>query len=147
MSRAGGQQAKTISKYAFLDKEAEDWKSTDDLAFALSEKYDHSYPYARAIVNQWALIRIGDAAVQKYRAGRTNFYCTITRMKPTPVVLATRYWGELPESFKINRPGLRQHEDWLYLTLLAYGWFIHKRRDCYLGLNRYLKKYGFTPVK
>ena len=145
MSRAGGLQSGTISKYLFLDKSSEDWRSTDDLVFLLSERYGHSYGYARRVVNTWAIDRAG--RVQRFRAGRMTFFCSTQRMKPTPEVLSMRYWGVLPRAFRENRPGLRQHSEWLYITLLAYGWFVHRRTDCLVALNRQLKKFGFILVR
>lgn len=149
MSRRGGIQAATAAMFRRLDEAANgNWQSSADLAWLLEDEYEKPFRYAQKIVRRWAEFR--GEAVRSQVAGRTTFYCTRPNASLDPNVLASLYWGELPERFRKDRrwPLWKIDEnDRLFLIILAHGYATRGIASYRIAFNKWAAKHGIGGIK
>lgn len=146
MGRNCGFQGRSIAMFKRLDEAAVDWKSLSDLATILEEEFGREYGRARRIVNTWYETRC--CRVNRVKAGRFVFFSSSPEKAPDVTVLAERYWGQLPVTFRRTHKffGISPDEK-LHAVLLAYGYFVHGRKDCLTAFNKWAESHGEYKIQ
>ena len=146
MSRTGGYQGKSIAMFNRLDQVTDDWKSLTDLASILEEEFNREYFRARRIVTEWAEVR--GESITRAKVGRTVFYISHPNAVPNVNMLAEKYWGELPTYFRRERDFSKlSPDDRLHAVLLAYGFYIHGRKDCKTAFNKFAASHRLWKIQ